>query len=121
VQNPFQNMGFFDSFKKNVELKQPQINANANQKALETIPKLEKLLEENPERYDLLYDLYGCYIDLSNTSKKIECLEKMIKLKPRDAFALGQLAQIFYGELSDPKKGKYYQDQANKVNSNKFL
>ena len=114
-------MGFFDSLKKSMELKQPQNDSKTNQKTLEKITNLEKALEKSPDSFNLLYELYGCHIDLSNTSKKIECLEKMIKIKPNDSFPLGQLAQIYYIELQNPQKGKYYQDKANKINSNKFL
>jgi len=114
-------MGFFDSLKKNMELKQSPNSSENNQKSLEKINHLENSLEKNPDSFEILYDLYGCYIDLSNTSKKIECLEKMIKIRPNDSFPLGQLAQIYYGELQNPEKGKQYQDMANKINSNKFL
>jgi tetratricopeptide (TPR) repeat protein len=114
-------MGFFDSLKKSMELKQPQKNSKNNQKDLGEIKKLENELEKNPNSFDLLYELYGCYIDLSDTHKKIECLEKMMQIKPNDSFPLGQLAQIYYSELQNPQKGKYYQDKANRINSNKFL
>ncbi|MDH3610634.1 MAG: hypothetical protein OEM79_02605 [Nitrosopumilus sp.] len=114
-------MGFFDGLKKKIELKQTQSDPKTIQKALEKISKLEKTLEQNPRSYDLLYDLYGCYIDVSNTTKKIECLEKMAELKPNDAFPLDQLAQLYYNELENPQKGKYYQEKANKINSNKFM
>jgi len=114
-------MGFLDGLKKKMELKQAQSDPKTIQIALEKIPKLEKALEKNPDSFELLYDLYGCHIDLSNTTKKIECLEKMSKLKPNDFFPLSQLAQIFYNELENPQKGKYYQEKANKINSNKFM
>jgi tetratricopeptide (TPR) repeat protein len=114
-------MGIFDSLKKSMELKQPENDSKTTLKDLENIKKIEKKLEKNPDSFNLLYELYGCYIDLSDTSKKIECLEKMIQIKPNNSFPLGQLAQIYYGELQNPQKGKYYQDKANRINSNKFL
>lgn len=113
-------MGFFNKL-KNIKIKQAQIDPKTNQKSLEKIPKLHKALEENPDNFNLIYQLYECYVDLSNSEKKIECLEKMHNLNPKDAFPLNQLASIYYSELQDTKKGKFYQDKANKINSNKFL
>ena len=113
-------MGFFNKLKK-IKIKQAQINPKTNQKVLERIPKLQKALEKNPNNFNLIYQLYECYVDLSNSEKKIECLEKMHNLNPKDAFPLNQLASIYYSELQDPKKAKFYQDKANKINSNKFL
>jgi tetratricopeptide (TPR) repeat protein len=114
-------MGFFDKLKKSVEIKQAGIDSKSNQKSLDKIPKLQKQLEEDPDNFDLVYQLYGCYVDLSNSEKKIECLKKMHILKPKDSFPLSQLASIYYSELQDPERGKFYQDKANKMNSNKFL
>ena len=114
-------MGFFDKLKKNVEIKQAQIDPKTNQKAIERIPKLQKQLDKDPDNFDLVYQLYGCYVDLSNSEKKIECLKKLHILKPKDSFPLSQLASIYYSELNDPETGKFYQDKANKMNSNKFL
>ena len=87
-------MGFFDILKKNMVLKPVQNEPKKSQEALEKISLLEEKLKITPDSFDLLYDLYGCYIDTSNTTKKIECLEKMCQLKPNDAFPLGQLSQI---------------------------
>ena len=114
-------MGFFDKIKKNIEIKQSKIDSKTTQKNLEKIPELERALKEHPTSFDLIYQLYGCYIELSDSKKKIECLEKMHKIRPNDAFPLNQLAQIYYSELENPEKGKFYQDKANKINSNKFL
>ena len=114
-------MGFFNNLKKKVEIKESQTSSKTIQQAEEKIPKLEKAIEKNPDNFDLFYQLYGCFVDLGNSEKKIECLEKMHKIKPRDAFSLSQLAQIYYSELEDHEKGKFYQDEANKLNSNKFL
>jgi tetratricopeptide (TPR) repeat protein len=114
-------MGFFDKLKKSVEIKQAQIDSKKNQKVLAKIPKLEKQLEQNPDNFDLVYQLYGCYVDLSDSKKKIECLKKMHVLNPKDSFPLSQLASIYYSELQDPQKGKFYLDKANKLNSNEFL
>ena len=114
-------MGFFDGLKKKLELKHVQSDPRIIQNALEKLNKLEKDIEKNPDSFELLYEIYGCHIDLSNTIKKVECLEKMSKVKPNDPFPLSQLAQIYYSELDDPFKGKQYQDKANKINSNKFM
>ena len=114
-------MGFFDKIKKNIEIKQSKIDSKTTQKNLEKMHNLERALKENPTSFDLIYQLYGCYVELSDSKKKIECLEKMHKIRPNDAFPLNQLAQIYYSELENPEKGKFYQDKANKINSNKFL
>ena len=103
-------MGFFDNLKKKMALKET------------TVPKkTQNTLEKTPPSFNLLFKLYGYYIDVSNTSKKIECLEKMVKLNPHDAYPLEQLARVFDVELHDTSKAKYYQQQANKINSNKFM
>ena len=115
------NMGFLDKLKKKIEIKESQINPETIQQAKQKIPKLENAIKKNPNDYNLVYQLYGCYVDLSNSEKKIECLEFMHQIKPKDSFPLSQLAQIYYSELENPEKGKFYQDKANKINSNKFL
>ena len=114
-------MGFFRNVKKKIEIKQAQIDSKTHQKALEKIPNLKKALENSPDNFGLIYQLYECYVDLSNSEKKVECLEKMQVLKPNDSFVVNQLAWIYFSELNDPEKGKLYQDKANKINSNKFL
>ena len=114
-------MGFFNNLKKKIEVKESQISSKTIQQAKEKITKLEKDLQNNPDSYDIHYQLYCCYVDLSNPGKKIECLERMSEIKPKDAFPLTQLAHIYYSEMKNPEKGKYYQDKANKINSNKFL
>lgn len=114
-------MGFFNNLKKKIEVKESQVSSETIQQAEEKIPKLEKLLQNNPDSYDLNYQLYCCYVDLSNSQKKVECLEKMHTMKPKDAFPPTQLAYIYYSELKNPDRGRYYQDKANKINSNKFL
>ncbi|MGD8708393.1 MAG: hypothetical protein PVI88_06890 [Nitrosopumilaceae archaeon] len=114
-------MDFFDKLKKKIEIRQSKIDSKTTLKHLEKIPKLERALKENPTSFGLIYELYGCYVELSDSKKKIECLEKMHKIRPKDAFPLNQLAQIYYLELENPEKGKFYQDKANKINSNKFL
>ncbi|MBT5201682.1 MAG: hypothetical protein HOK63_07830 [Thaumarchaeota archaeon] len=113
-------MGFFDNLKKKMALKETTV-PKKTQNTLEKINILENTLEKTPPSFNLLFKLYGYYIDVSNTSKKIECLEKMVKLNPHDAYPLEQLARVFDVELHDTSKAKYYQQQANKINSNKFM
>jgi len=113
-------MGFFDNLKKKIKLKET-IVPKKTKNILEKISLLEKTLEKTPPSFHLLFELYGYYIDISNTPKKIECLEKMVKLNPNDAYPLEQLARVFDVELNDTSKAKYYQQQANKINSNKFM
>lgn len=114
-------MGFFNNLKKKIEIKESHVSPKIIKKAEEKIPRLEKAIKKNPNDFDLFYQLYGCYVDLSNSERKIECLEKMHKIKPKDPFPLSQLAQIYYSELENTEKGKFYQDEANRLNSNKFL
>jgi len=58
--------------------------------------------------------LHGCYVEISDTAKKIEYLEKMSKLMPNDSCPLQQHAGIYFNELDDIKQAKIYQ---NKVKS----
>lgn len=107
--------------KKKIELKETKNDPNKIQNTLEKINNLEKTLEKTPPRFQLLFELYGYYIDVSNTTKKIECLEKMVKLNPNDTYSLEQLSHIFDNELKNITKTKYFQQQANKINSNKCM
>lgn len=109
-------MGFLDKIKKSVELKQNFPSQESLQKTHEKIMKLEKKLDLNPDNSTLLLNLYGCYVEISNTKKKIECLEKMSKLKPNDFYPHQQLADIYLNELDDMEQAKIYQNKANKIN-----
>jgi len=108
-------MGFLDNIKKGIELKQNSPSQFMIQKIHEKISKLEKQLVVTPENSNLYLDLYVCYVELSNTPKKIECLKKISKLKPNDSYSLQQLADIYLNELNDVKQAKYFQDIANKI------
>jgi len=108
-------MGFLDKIKKGMELKQNSPSDDSIQKTLEKISQLEKKSIANPENSHLLTDLYRCYVDMSDTTKKIECLEKISQLRPNDLYPLQQLADIYYTELNDMKQAKYYQNRANKI------
>ena len=109
-------MGLLDKIKKGMELKQNSPSHTSIQKSLEKISQLEKKLITNPESSRLLFDLYECYVNISDTTKKTECLKKMSKLKPNDSYPLQQLADIFSNELNDMEQAKYYQNRANKIN-----
>ncbi|MFQ5476718.1 MAG: hypothetical protein ACE5DT_06795 [Nitrosopumilus sp.] len=108
-------MGFLNKIKKSLELKQNFPSQESLQKTHEKIVMLEKKLA-TADNLSLLLDLYGCYVEVSNTEKKIECLEKMSKLKPNDFYPLQQLADIYLIELDDPEQAKIYQNKANKIN-----
>ena len=114
-------MDFLKNFKKKIEIKESKVDPKTIQLAEEKISILGKKIKQEPNNFNLLYRLYCCYVDLSNSKKKIECLEKMYQINPKDSFTLSQLAQIYFSELENPEKGKFYQDKANKLNSNKFL
>ena len=109
-------MGFLDKIKKSIELKQNIPNQESLQKTHEKIVRLEKKLDATPGDFALLLDLYGCCVEVSDTKKKIECLEKMSKLKPNDFYPLQQLADIYLNELDDMEQAKIYQNKANKIN-----
>jgi len=108
-------MGFLDKIKKGIELKQNSPSDSMLQKTHEKIPKLEKQLLITPKNLNLYLDLYGYYVELSDTTKKIECLKKISKLKPNDSYPLQQLADIYSNELNDVKQAKSFQDMANKI------
>jgi tetratricopeptide (TPR) repeat protein len=108
-------MGFFEKLKKGIELKQNSPSHSMIQKAHEKISHLEKQLEITPENSNLYLDLYQCYVELSYTPKKIECLKKISKLKPNDSYPLQQLADIYSNEFNDMKQAKFFQDMANKI------
>jgi len=108
-------MGFLDKLKKSMELKQNFPSQESLQKTREKIVRLEKNLDNTPDNSSLLLDLYGCYVEVSDTKKKIECLEKMSKLKPNDFYPLQQLADIYLIELDDMEQAKIYQNKANKI------
>ena len=110
-------MGFLDKLKKSVELKQNVPNQGSINKAQEKISQLEKKLESNPDNSKLLLELYGCYVEVADTTKKIECLEKLTKLTPKDAYPFQQLADIYLNEVDDMKKANEYQNMANKINN----
>lgn len=108
-------MGFFEKLKKGFELKQNTPSPSMIQKTHEKISHLEKQLEITPENSNLYLDLYQCYVELSDTPKKIECLKKISKLKPNDSYPLQQLADIYLNEFNDMKQSKFFQDMVNKI------
>jgi tetratricopeptide (TPR) repeat protein len=108
-------MGFFEKLKKGIELKQNSPSQSTIQKTHEKISHLKKQLKITPKNSNLYLDLYGCYVELSDTTKKIECLKKITKLKPNDSYPLQQLADIYSNELNDMVQAKSFQDMANKI------
>ena len=112
-------MGLFDKIKKGIELKQPTTNPDHTKKIHETILRLEKKLQSTPDNVQIIIQLYQNYVGLSDTVKKIECMERLSELRPSDSYPLQQLADIYLNDLDDSKKAKFFQDKANKIN--KFL
>ena len=108
-------MGFLDKFKKSLQLKEHSLSSDSIKKIHAKISKLEKQFESNPENIHLLFDLYENYVEISNISKKIECMEKLSKLRPNDSYPLQQLADLYSNELGDMDKANYYQEKANKI------
>ena len=108
-------MGFFEKLKKGIELKQNSSSQSTIQKTHEKILHIEKQLKLTHENSNLYFELYGCYVELSDTTKKIECLKKISKLKPNDSYPLQQLADIHLNELNDMEQAKSFQDMANKI------
>ena len=112
-------MGLFDKIKKGIELKQPTSSSDNAKKIHERISRLEKKLQLAPDDVRIIIQLYQNYVDLSDTAKKIQCMERLSELRPADSYPLQQLADIYSNDLDDSKKAKFFQDKANKIN--KFL
>ena len=111
-------MGLLDKIKKSIELKHPSPNTSSIEKTENKILELTKKSELNPNNSKILLELYTCYVETSNSEKKIECLEKLSFLLPRDSYPLQQLADIYLNELNDDVKAKFYQNKANDVKNN---
>tara|TARA_B110000037_G_scaffold160997_1_gene181869 strand:- start:307 stop:645 length:339 start_codon:yes stop_codon:yes gene_type:complete len=108
-------MGFLDKIKKSIELKQHMPNDESIKKVENKIIELKKTLEKNPDDHKIITKLYMCYVEMSETEKKIECLKKLSQLLPNDFYSFQQLADIYLNELEDVKQAKIYQNQANDV------
>ncbi|MCH1519402.1 MAG: hypothetical protein L7R82_03485 [Nitrosopumilus sp.] len=111
-------MGLLDKIKKSIELKHPSPNTCLIEKTENKILELTKKSELNPNNSKILLELYTCYVETSNSEKKIECLEKLSFLLPGDSYPLQQLADIYLNELNDDTKAKFYQNKANDVKNN---
>ena len=113
-----QPMGFLEKFKKSMELKQP-----TEKKSIDEIQNkasfLEQKLSKKPKDSQILFSLYMCYVELSDTEKKIECMKKLSTIQPNDSYPWQQLADIYLNEVNDIDQAKYYQNKANNVS--KFL
>jgi len=108
-------MGIFDKIRKSLQLKQNNPTHETIQKIRKKILQLEKQLEETPENYHILTELYKCHVETSNTTKKIDYLKKMSKISSNDPYPLQQLADIYSNELGDVKQARNYQDKVNKI------
>jgi len=67
-------MGLLDKIKKSIELKHPSPNTSSIEKTENKILELTKKSELNPNNSKILLELYTCYVETSNSEKKIECL-----------------------------------------------
>ena len=108
-------MGFLDKIKKSIELKQCMPNDESIKKVENKIIELKKTLEKNPNDSKIITKLYMCYVEISETEKKIECLKKLSQLLPSDFYSFQQLADIYLNEFGDIKQAKIYQNQANDI------
>ena len=108
-------MGFLDKLKKSIELKQRIPDDESIKKIESAIIELKKTLEKNPDDHKIITKLYMCYVEMSDTEKKIECLKKLSQLLPNDFYSFQQLADIYLNELEDVKQAKIYQNQANDI------
>ena len=108
-------MGFLDKIKKSIELKQRMPNDESIKKVENKIMELKKTLEKNPNDSKIITKLYMCYVEISETEKKIECLKKLSQLLPNDFYSFQQLADIYLNEFGDIKKAKIYQNKANDI------
>ena len=108
-------MGFLDKIKKSIELKQSIPNNESIKKTENKIIELKKQFEKNSDNCKILTELYICYVEISNTEKKIECLKKISQLSPNDFYSFQQLADIYLNELGNVKQAQIYQNQANNI------
>ena len=108
-------MGFLDKIKKSIELKQSIPKNESIKKTENKIIELKKQFEKNPDNCKILTELYICYVEISNTEKKIECLKKLSQLSPTDFYSFQQLADIYLNELGNVKQAQIYQNQANNI------
>ena len=111
-------MGLLDKIKKSIELKHPSPSISLIEKIENRILELTKKAELDPNDSKILLELYACYVETSNSEKKIECLEKLSFLTPGDFYPLQQLADIYLNELDDNVKAKFYQNKANNIKNN---
>ena len=108
-------MGLLDKIKKSIELKQNTSNPESIKNAENKIIQLKKQFEQNPDNCTILTELYTCYVEISDTEKKIECLKKISKLSPHDFYPFQQLADIYLNELDDIPQAQLYQNYANEI------
>jgi tetratricopeptide (TPR) repeat protein len=108
-------MGFLDKIKKSIELKQRMPNDESIKKVENKIIELKKTLEKNPNDSKIITKLYMCYVEISDTEKKIECLKKLSQLLPNDFYSFQQLADIYLNEFENIAQAKIYQNQANNI------
>jgi len=108
-------MGFLDKIKKSIELKQNNPSISSLENTEKKILQLNKQLESNPNDPKIILELYTCYVETSNSEKKIECLNFLSSILPRDFYPLQQLADIYLNELNDNNKAKFYQNKANEL------
>ena len=64
-------MGFLDKIKKSIELKQRMPNDESIKKVENKIIELKKTLEKNPNDSKIITKLYMCYVEISETEKKL--------------------------------------------------
>ena len=108
-------MGFLDKIKKSIELKQRMPNDESIKRVENKIIELKKTLEKNPDDHKIITKLYMCYVEISDTEKKIECLKKLSQLLPNDFYSFQQLADIYLNEFENIAQAKIYQNQANNI------
>ena len=108
-------MGLLDKIKKSIELKQSTSNPESIKNTENKIILLKKQIEKNPDNCTILTKLYTCYVEISDTEKKIECLKKISTLSPGDFYPFQQLADIYLNELDDVPQAQLYQNRANEI------
>tara|TARA_B110001454_G_scaffold155301_1_gene144645 strand:- start:442 stop:780 length:339 start_codon:yes stop_codon:yes gene_type:complete len=111
-------MGFLNKLKKSIELKPNVPNNISIQKAENRIIELKKQIKNNSDDSKILTELYTCYVEVSDTDKKIDCLKKISQISPNDFYSFQQLADIYLNELGDIKQAQIYQNHANKIKNN---
>ena len=89
---------------------------NASDKALEEFNKVEKEPGDSLWQVAKYYGLGMAYLAKGDTSKAIENFENAISILPNQSSIYLKLGDVYYGNLKDPQKAKYYYSEYIRLN-----